>query len=287
MKKLILIVFIAIFAFTGCAQARKSAAPKDIKALDTQLINSIKQTFAGRGLPNINVEVSMLKALDAPEGFYFYRVVLSDPVNNIPPTEQYLFYDGKYVATSFRDALTQEDLGSTLAFDFSHTDVDTAGLSIYHGAADAKNVIIEITDFECPFCRRTNAYLEQRLAGRNDTVVYVINFPLSIHKNAVPFAKTFEAGVRMGRNFGSELFGNEALLDMNEQQIIDYFAARSGDDAKFKELYASDEIADLITAQQEKADALGVNATPVLYINGKKIEGFNPALMSRAFESFN
>jgi protein-disulfide isomerase len=286
MKKLVLIAA-AISAFLllgGCAP--KQAAQKDIKALDAQLVNSIKQTFAARGLANINVEVAMLKALDAPQGFYFYRVILSDPVNNIPPTEQYIFYDGKFVAPSFRDASTQEDLGSTLAFDYSYTEVDTTGLSLLHGKADAPNVIVKITDFECPYCRRTNAFLEQKLSGRDDVAVYVMNFPLSIHPNAVPFAKAFEAGIRMGKNFGNELFSNNELLSMNEEAIITYFAARSGDEPRFKGLYASEEIASLIPAQMDKAEALGVSATPVLYINGKKVEGFNIPLINRAFDSF-
>ncbi|MDR2105672.1 MAG: thioredoxin domain-containing protein [Deferribacteraceae bacterium] len=285
MKKLLLITLsFSILSLFGCATS--STAPKNIKELDAQLIDSIKKTFESRGLSDIKVEVAMLQQLDSPKGFYFYRVVLSAPANNIPPTEQYLFYDGKFVASSFRDALTQEDLGSSLAFDYSKTDVDITGLSLLHGKAGAPNIIVKITDFECPFCRRTNAYLEQKLAGRDDVAVYIMNFPLSIHPNAIPFAKVFEAGSRMGSNFGSELFSNDALLSFNEQQIIDYFALRSGDEAKFKELYASEEIAALIPAQMQRASALGVNATPVLYINGKKIEGFNPPLMNRAFNTF-
>ncbi|MDR2400522.1 MAG: DsbA family protein [Deferribacteraceae bacterium] len=284
MKNTLMILISAIvFSLFGCAQ---KAVQKDIKALDAQLANSIKLTFANRGLTNINVEVSMLKELEAPQGFYFYRIVLSDPENNFPPTEQYLFYDGQFVAPSFRDASTQEDLGSTLAFDFSYKEVDIAGLSLIHGKAGAPNVIVKITDFECPYCRKTNAFLEQKLANRDDTAVYVMNFPLSIHQNAVPFAKVFEAGARMGQNFGSELFSNDVLLSLNEQQIIDYFAARSGDEAKFKELYASEEVAGIILAQMERSAALGVNATPVLYINGKRIDGFNTPLINRAFNSF-
>jgi protein-disulfide isomerase len=282
MKKHVLIAVVsAFFLIIGCASAQKNT-----KAIDAQLVNSIKQTFAARGLTNINVEVKMLKALDAPKGFYFYRIILSDPVNNIPPTEQYIFYDGKFVAPSFRDANTQEDLGSTLAFDYSYTDISTAELSLLHGRAGAPNVIVKITDFECPYCRRTNAFLEQKLAGRNDVAVYIMNFPLSIHKNAVPFAKAFEAGIRMDKNFGNELFSKDELISMNEEQIITYFAARSGDEARFKGLYASEEVASLIPAQMDRAAALGVSATPVLYINGKKVEGFNIQLINRAFDSF-
>jgi protein-disulfide isomerase len=282
MKKHLLIAVISAFLLlAGCASAQKNT-----KAIDAQLVNSIKQTFAARGLSDINVEVTMLKALDAPKGFYFYRIILSDPINNIPPTEQYIFYDGKFVAPSFRDASTQEDLGSTLAFDYSYTDISTDGLSLLHGKAGAPNVIVKITDFECPYCRRTNAFLEQKLAGRDDVAVYIMNFPLSIHKNAVPFAKVFEAGIRMGKNFGNELFSNNELLSWNEEQIIKYFAARSGDEARFNGLYNSEEIASLIPAQMDRATVLGVSATPVLYINGKKVEGFNIQLINRAFDSF-
>jgi predicted DsbA family dithiol-disulfide isomerase len=113
-----------------------------------------------------------------------------------------------------------------------------------------------------------------------------MHFPLSIHKNAVPFAKAFEAGVKLNKNFSHELFTNEELLNMTETEIIDHFAAQSGSVEQFKQYYESPEIAELIRSQQQRAQGMGVTATPVIYIAGKKIEGFNPPLIDKGLTEF-
>jgi glutaredoxin len=239
-----------------------------------------------RGYKTIQVQVQKLKELSEPKGFNFYKVILSDEENNIPPTEQFIFFDGKYITPTFQSIETKSELAQEIAFDFSATDIDASDLSLLYGSKGAKNIIVKITDFECPYCRRANSYLETKLNGRDDAAIYIMHFPLPIHNNAVPFAKAFEAGVKLGKNFSHELFTNEELLNMTEAEIIDHFAAKSGSVEQFKQHYESPEIAERIKSQQQRAQDMGVNATPVIYINGKKIEGFNPSLIDRGLAGF-
>ena len=45
---------------------------------------------------------------------------------------------------------------------------------------NGKNVVIEFTDPDCPYCRRTDDFLSKR----NDVTRYVFLFPLKMHKDA-------------------------------------------------------------------------------------------------------
>ena len=115
----------------------------------------------------------------------------------------------------------------------------------------------------------------------------------------------------MGKNFKDELFGadyikaleqkaadmqqqgvqlNQSLVDnlIKEfnQTIIDEYAAKTDDPAKFKELVNSEEVKAKITATKNLASSLNVDSTPVFYVNGKAISGFNEGLIAKAIENF-
>ena len=132
-----------------------------------------------------------------------------------------------------------------------------------------------------------------------------------MHPSAEVMAQIFEAGMLMGKNFKNELFGadylsalenkakemkeqgvklNQELVDnlIKEfnQSIIDEYAAKTDDPAKFKELVNSDEVKSKITATKNLASSLNIDSTPVFYINGKAVSGFNEGLIEKAIENF-
>src|SRR5690606_6601023 len=55
------------------------------------------------------------------------------------------------------------------------------------GPKDAKVTIIEVSDFECPFCNRVQPTIQQILDTYKDDVRLVwANNPLGFHRNALP-----------------------------------------------------------------------------------------------------
>ncbi|MDR0454176.1 MAG: thioredoxin domain-containing protein [Deferribacteraceae bacterium] len=281
MKK-VLFALVLVCLFAGCSKLFKT----NVEEADNSLTESIRQTIKARNI-DADVEVKRLAKLDAPNGFYFYRVTIKDRDSG-DSHEQYVFFDGKFIAPDFIKYENSLSLSKELQFDYNYTDIDTSNLSLLYGKSGAKNVIVKITDFECPYCRTANAYLENKLkGGEYDVAVYIIHFPLtSIHRKAELFAKVFEAGYIMKKNFSHELFSNEALLDMTDSDIITYFASKSENDAKFRELVYSDGVAQHIKDTVSQAQSHGINATPVIYINGKRIEGFDAGLIDKAISSF-
>lgn len=88
--------------------------------------------------------------------------------------------------------------------------------------------------------------------------------------------------MKFGKNFLNELYSGK-YDGMDDQKIIETFANMSGKKIEFEKLINSKEIADRIKMQMEYAEKLGVNSTPVIFINGRKIEGYNTQLIDKGF----
>ena len=157
--------------------------------------------------------------------------------------------------------------------------VDVPADAPFKGAADAAIVIVEFSDFQCPFCRRVNPALEQILAKNDDVKLVWRHHPLPFHKNA-PLAHeaTVEAFVQKG-NAGfwalhDLLFANQRALDrenliaLGEQAGLDSTKLRAAlDDRRHRAR---------VKAGSGAAAALGVRGTPSFLINGRPLKGAQP-----------
>jgi hypothetical protein len=69
------------------------------------------------------------------------------------------------------------------------------------GNADAELVIVEYSDFECPYCSKFHKTMEQVMAdyGKDGKVAWVYrHYPLDFHQNAMPTAVASECVARIG-----------------------------------------------------------------------------------------
>ncbi|MDR2885010.1 MAG: thioredoxin domain-containing protein [Deferribacteraceae bacterium] len=252
---------------------------------DAALQKSVTQTMAARGM-EVLVDVARVQEMKDLKGFYYYKITVKDKKKPAMSQDQYLFFNGTYIVPDFINAASGASLAKDLKFDLSITDIDTSKLSLIYGKRGAKNTIVKITDFECPYCRKANEYIESLVKGRNDVAIYIMHLPLKIHKKAIPFAEIFEAGNIMGKNFSHELFSDDKLLAMTDEEVINYFAAKSGDAAKFKGLLKSEQVQNILKNSQTQTEALAITATPVIFINGKRVDGFDQALINKGFSGF-
>ena len=246
MKKIILAMVCILFVLS-CTNSH-SEQPKqpsqqpsnvNLAELDNKMKASIEGTMRARGL-NVTVDVERLGELDGSSGFYFYKVTVNDMERGLSQ-EQFLFFNGEYLATDFINAATTASKAKEFLFDYVSYDIDVSKLSLVQGNPDAKNIIVKVTDFECSFCRRAYEYLEQQIKGRNDVAMYIAHFPLRMHENAEISARIFEAGLIMGKNFMDELFTSDMVLDYTPYRLADYFAEESGDADKVMDLLYDDE----------------------------------------------
>lgn len=139
------------------------------------------------------------------------------------------------------------------------------------GNKDAKLTLVEYSDFECPFCQRYAATIDQLLKefGADIRVVYR-HFPLSFHQYAQKAAEASECAAKLG---GNEVFWKFHDLYFQRTQAngtgfpqdkLADLAAEAGvkNKAAFQQCLDSDEMAQKVKDQLATGTTAGVQGTP-------------------------
>ena len=141
----------------------------------------------------------------------------------------------------------------------------------------AKVVLVEYSDFECPFCERHHPTVQQALDEFGDDVAWVYrHFPLSFHPEARPSALASECAAEQGKfwEYGDELFANQSKLgDAYYEELAGDLGLDVG---QFNDCYESEKYADIVDADQASGAAAGVSGTPATFVNGVLVSGAVP-----------
>jgi protein-disulfide isomerase len=165
------------------------------------------------------------------------------------------------------------------------------------GAKSAKVVAVNFDDFECPFCSRMHQTLFPEIFkeyGDRVTFIYKDDPLTEIHPWALHAA--VDANCLAAQNgdaywdFADYIHANkhevdskpvDARFDAIDKMTILQGQKHNLDTAKLQScVKAQNE--DAVRASMKEADGLGVNGTPALFINGRKIDGAVPIADVRA-----
>lgn len=145
------------------------------------------------------------------------------------------------------------------------------------GKAGAAVTIIEISDFQCPFCSRVGPTLKKIKAEYpNDVRVLWANNALSFHNRAKPAAIAGLAAHRQGKfwEFHDKMFANQrALTDENFKK---WAGELKLDVARFETDIKDPALGKQADREQAAATATGARGTPGFFINGKLLSGAQP-----------
>jgi protein-disulfide isomerase len=138
------------------------------------------------------------------------------------------------------------------------------------GPPDAKVVVAEFADFQCPYCGATRPVIEEVLKKHAQDVRFVFKeFPLTMHENAEKAARAAIAAGRQNKfwEMHQALFENQQKLDSETVQAL---AKGIGLDMKrFLADWDSEAVADAVTRDRKQGEALGLRSTPSIFINGR------------------
>lgn len=148
------------------------------------------------------------------------------------------------------------------------------------GAADAPVTIVEVSDFQCPFCKRVEPTITQLLQDYPNKVRVVWrNNPLPFHSNAMPAAELAMEAMAQG---GSDKFwkAHDKLFE-NQQALskdnLDSYAQELGlDTTKYKSAIENHSHKAKIDADQAVATKFDARGTPAFFINGRFLSGAQP-----------
>jgi protein-disulfide isomerase len=141
------------------------------------------------------------------------------------------------------------------------------------GASDLKVVLVEFSDFQCPYCAEAHKTIKQFMAKHQDEVTLVYkHFPLTpIHPQAMPAAKAAWAASQQGKFWEY----HDALFSQPDKLSEEFYLATAKslnlDLEKFEQDRANADSA--IEDDIQLAEALGLSGTPFFVLNGEAFSG--------------
>lgn len=155
------------------------------------------------------------------------------------------------------------------------------------GNKDAPVIVIEFSDFQCPFCRKFwNETLPQIKKEYIDTgkVKFVYrDFPLSFHAGAQPAAEGAECARDQGKfwELHDKIFEEQAkqgsgTIQFEKSDVIKWASKIELNMSKFNQCLDSGKYKQEVEKDIADGAAAGVTGTPATFINGRIVIGAQP-----------
>ena len=141
------------------------------------------------------------------------------------------------------------------------------------GNANAQVTLEEFGDFQCPPCGSISGFLDE-LVKEYDPHLRIVfrNLPLEMHQHAREAALAAEAAGLQGRfwEMHDVLYREQATWSKadNPRELFDSYAGMIGLNVdQFKKDMEGEKARARVDSDQERANSLGVNVTPEVFIN--------------------
>ena len=143
------------------------------------------------------------------------------------------------------------------------------------GSKEARVVIVEFSDFQCPACKAAEPTVKKITQEYKDKILFVYrHFPIiASHPYALKAAEAAEAAGEQGKfwQYHDILFENQE--NQKTEDLLKYAQDLGLDAQKFKEALDSGRFKDKVTSDMDDGENLGVSATPTFFINNQMYKG--------------
>ncbi|MEO8029899.1 MAG: thioredoxin domain-containing protein [Gemmatimonadota bacterium] len=150
------------------------------------------------------------------------------------------------------------------------------------GNPSAPIVIVEYSDFQCPYCKRANGVNQALFSKYGSRLLLVLKqAPLEMHPQAMISAQYFEAVLRQDSakawRFHDLLFDDQARLGKEGQAFLDVAARQVGADlARVHKDAESPGVKAVIAADLAEFQSYEFGGTPGFVVNGVRLDGSYP-----------
>jgi protein-disulfide isomerase len=269
-----------VIALVACAQSKPAPKPEgnsspkapDKVALDKPKLEAYLR-YLELWVPDVNVKIDDPKPLSGMPGFSVVSVHLSYKAASVDET-YYVSNDGKKV---FKGDIY--DLAKS-PFQEEMDKLNTDRQPSYNGGPDTKVKLLVFGDFECPYCKAEAGTLRQQVPASfpGKVQVFFMDFPLdSIHPWARPAAIAGRCVLRQSSDsfwkFHDWIYDiqTDVTPDNFNSKLMEWAAKNSVDTVQLGRCIDSKATEDEVNHTVAMGRELGVDATPTLYLNGRKL----------------
>ncbi len=300
MRKLLLTIPLLAIAFALFQLSVPAAAEEDPEARKAQIEANLKLAFPQ--LAQLTITIGEIEPSDF-EGLDRGSFTLTNPRGQQQTQQFFVTSDnqtlymiaGEPVDVSRSAEQIEAELARRAAEEaeraaarMQELEEAVAGLPV-RGNPDAPVLIVEFSDFQCPYCARGADTVEQILEKYGDDVRFVFkHFPLGFHPWAKPASIATHCAAQQDHDafwtLHDEYFANQKQITPgNVIAESRKYLADSGIDMEAWAVCAEDSESEAYRAAAAVVDAdmalgqkLGVSGTPGFFVNGEFLNGAQP-----------
>jgi protein-disulfide isomerase len=252
------------------------------KALDTLIEQKVLESAAKK--KGLTTEKLLAEEVDAKiadpsdaevEGFYWGRKDrISRPFAEVKTQLREGLKQAK-IQQARQDYVKHLRADSKVAVSLSAPRVEVAyDAARVRGNAKAPVMIVEFSDYQCPYCHQVEPTVKAILAKYGDKVsLSYRDFPLSaIHSQAEISAEASRCALEQGKfwEYHDQLFTASKL---EKDALIEYARNLKLDEKQFESCLTSEKYKAQIEKDLQDGRKAGVNGTPGFFINGIELSG--------------
>lgn len=202
--------------------------------------------------------------------FFLVEIEFYDKNGTLDTAKYYISADGKKIASAqFFMSLERPEISEN----------DDPKL----GAKDAKVVVVEFSDYACPYCAKFALEVEKRIVENYGKVVRIVFRDFPVHGEASIKAAIAANCANEQSKFWEYhylLFERQKEWYGNFSKFYEYAEELSLNVSKFKECLESDKYRAEVEKDYDDGIEYGVRGTPTFFINGDIVVGY------RSYEEF-
>jgi protein-disulfide isomerase len=262
---------------SGAKPSSNAAAAQDSAAIPKRIEDYLRKYYAWG--PNYQLKIGTPK--QSPIGDLYEVPVEVSTEGGSDSAIVYVSKDGHYMVRG-----DMQDLGADpLAENMSKLNLQGAASK---GPADAKVVLVEFGDLECPVCRQLDYILRAVLPKYPQVRLVFKDFPLeSIHPWAMTASTTGRCVLQQSSDafwkYHDAVYDNQDVISPeNAYDKLTELAVQAGANPdKLKACVADPKTQDEVRQTIAEGKALGVDATPTTFVDGRRLVGPDQALLEQ------
>ena len=193
----------------------------------------------------------------------------------------YVTKDGHYMLRGDLQDLNGDPLGDTMR------KLNLQGAAS-KGPADAKIVLVEFGDLECPSCRQLDYVLRAVLPKYPQVRLVFKDFPLeTIHPWAMTAAITGRCALQQSSDafwkYHDSVYDNQDLISPENayNKLLEFAVQAGASEDKLKACIADPKTQELVRQSEAEGHGLDVTSTPTTFVDGRRLVGPDQNLLEQ------
>lgn len=155
----------------------------------------------------------------------------------------------------------------------------------FKGKKDAKVVIVEFADYQCPHCKAAQPVMSKIADAYKDKIKFVyMDFPINHSGISKIVAEGAQCAAEQDKFWEYHVMAFEKQSELTNDSPVKLAEALKLDKDKFKKCLDSGKAKAQVAKSQEEGNRVGVGGTPTIFINGRRIAGHSEEDLKAAIE---